>query len=128
MTNVPWTWPLSTVTRVIDGDSFTARVTRDLGFHGIATFDVKLRLNRINAPPIGTDAGKGAKAAFEALVLRPSSSLPFLLTIETVKAYKYGDEWMAEITLSGPPRNVSDELVKQGVAVYWDGTGPRPGG
>lgn len=128
MTDTVWTWPLAEVVRVIDGDSLVARLKRDLGFHGTATFEVKLRLNRINAPPLSTDAGKGAKAALEALVL-PKGALALLLTIETVKAYKYGDEWMAEITLPAlDKRNVSDELVNQGVAVYWDGTGPRPGG
>jgi endonuclease YncB( thermonuclease family) len=126
VSNVPWSWPDSTVTRVIDGDSLVARLTRDLGFHGTATFEVKLRLNRVNAPPVNTDAGRSARALLEQLVLT-SGTVPNLLLIETVKAYKYGDEWMAEIT-TGLSENVSDELVQQGVAVYWDGTGPRPGG
>ncbi len=126
MSNVPWSWPNSIITRVIDGDSFTARVTRDLGFHGTATFDVKLRLNRINASPVKTDLGKLAAQRFGELVqLVGSVSVPLLL--ETVKAYKYGDEWMAEVTLPDG-RNVSDELVSEALAVYWDGTGPRPGG
>ena len=51
MSSVPWSWPDSHVIRVIDGDSFVARLTRDLGFHGTTTFEVKLRLNRINAAP-----------------------------------------------------------------------------
>ena len=122
MTNVPWLWPNSTVTRIIDGDSFTARVTRDLGFHGTATFDVKLRLNRINAPPKNTVPGLAAAGRFNELV---PITQPVL--IETVKAYKYGDEWMAEVTLADG-RNVSDVLVAESFASYWDGTGPRPGG
>jgi endonuclease YncB( thermonuclease family) len=122
MTNVPWLWPDSIVTRVIDGDSFTARVTRDLGFHGTATFDIKLRLNRINAPPVKTTEGTLASNAAALLMLTTSPVL-----IETVKPYKYGDEWMAEVTLSSGV-NVSDEMVRTEHAVYWDGTGPRPGG
>jgi endonuclease YncB( thermonuclease family) len=127
VSNVPWLWPNSVVTRIIDGDSFTARVTRDLGFHGTATFDVKLRLNRINAPPVKTLPGQEAMQHFQDLVRDgPGVPSPPVL-IETVKAYKYGDEWMAEVTLPNG-LNVSDEMVREGRAVYWDGTGPRPGG
>lgn len=124
MTAAVWTWPGSTVTRIIDGDSLTATVTRDLGFHGTATFAVRLRLNRINTPPASTDAGKLAtRMATVLLVADP----PVQVLIETVGPYKYGDEWMAEITLPDG-RNVSDALVAGGWAVYWDGNGPRPGG
>jgi hypothetical protein len=45
--------------------------------------------------------------------------------ITTVGPYKYGDEWMAEVTLADG-RNLSDTLVGLGLAVLWDGTGPRP--
>ena len=121
MSSGPWSWPDSHVTRVIDGDSFVARLTRDLGFHGTTTFEVKLRLNRINAAPAKTDRGRLATNRFLLLV----GTLEGLL-IETVKPYKYGDEWMAEVTLHDG-RNVSDVLVAEGLAVYWDGTGPRPG-
>jgi endonuclease YncB( thermonuclease family) len=121
MSNVPWQWPNSIITRIVDGDSFTARVTRDIGFHGWTTFDVRLRLNRVNALPIKTLEGIAAKEFFASLV-NPNIAI---VMIETTKPYKYGDEWMAEVTLSDG-RNVSDELVKNAMAVYWDGTGPRP--
>jgi len=123
MSNTPWTWPDSHVTRVIDGDSLTAHVTRDLGFHGTATFDVRLRLNRINTPPLKTQEGHAA--ALFVMDLLMSTSVPVL--IETVGAYKYGDEWMAEITLPSG-ENLSDMLVSKGYAQYWNGVGPRPGG
>ena len=127
MTNVPWLWPNSTITRIKDGDSFVARVTRDIGFHGTLTFDVTLRLNRINTPPVKTEQGKMALEQFTALV-RNGPGIPSTpVLIETVKAYKFGDEWMAEVTLPDG-RNVSDALVASGLAVFWDGTGPRPGG
>lgn len=109
------------VTRVIDGDSIEAQLTKDIGFHGSVTFRQKLRLNRINAPDIKSVHGQDAKRYLEELV-KPNMSLVF---IETVKPYKYGDEWMAEITLADG-RNVSDDLVANAMAVYWDGTGPRP--
>jgi endonuclease YncB( thermonuclease family) len=127
MTNVPWLWPNSTITRIKDGDSFVARVTRDIGFHGTLTFDVTLRLNRINTPPLKTVPGKEALDQFTELV-RNGPGIPSVpVLIETVKAYKYGDEWMAEVTLPDG-RNVSDALVAAGVAQWWDGQGPRPGG
>ena len=114
-----WTWPNSYVTRVVDGDTFVARVSRDLGFHGTATFEQRMRLNRINAKPAKTSEGIKATAALETLAMAG----PVL--IATVGAYKYGDEWMAEITLPDG-RNVSDAMVANGFAVFWDGTGPRP--
>jgi len=123
MSNVPWTWPDSHVTRVIDGDSLTAHVTRDLGFHGTATFDVRLRLNRINTPPLKTQEGHAAALFVTDLLM----STPVPVFIETVSPYKYGDEWMAEITLPSG-ENLSDLMVSKGYAVYWNGQGPRPGG
>lgn len=126
MSNVPWSWPGARVTRIIDGDSFVARLSRDVGFHGTLEFEVKLRLNRINTPPIKTDQGKSAASFLSALVRVSEVASPPLL-IETVKPYKYGDEWMAEITLPDG-RNVSDVMVSSGGGVYWDGQGPRPGG
>lgn len=122
-----WIWPNATITRVIDGDSLTARLTRDIGFHGVVQFDQRVRLNRINTPPEKTEVGKAA-ARYLAGLLRVSNGVPSLpVTLESVKPYKYGDEWMAELTLPDG-RNVSDEMVASGSAVYWDGTGPRPGG
>jgi len=118
-----WSWPDSRVTRVIDGDSLVAMVTRDMGFHGTASFVQRLRLNRINTPPLKTTEGHAAALYVTDLLL--SAAVPVL--IETVGPYKYGDAWMAEITLPSG-ENVSDLLVSKGHAVYWDGTGPRPGG
>jgi endonuclease YncB( thermonuclease family) len=116
-----WEWPNSTIIRVIDGDTVIARLQRDIGFHGLLAFEQHLRLNRINTPPAKTPAGAAATAALDALVYGQS------VHITTVKPYKYGDEWVAEIVLEDG-RNVSDELVAAGVALRWDGTGQRPGG
>ena len=115
-----WTWPQSTIVRVIDGDSLVAQLTRDIGFHGSVTFLQRLRLNRINTPPLSSALGKQAAdyvASFAA----------GLFTITTVKPYKYGDEWMAEV-VNVDGVNLSDALVAAGLAVAWDGNGPRPGG
>ena len=116
-----WDWPGSIVARVIDGDSIVATLVRDIGFHGSTTFQQHLRLNRINTPPVSTPLGIAAR-----LFVR-DFTFGELLHVVTVKPYKYGDEWMAEVT-NDDDDNLSDELVKRGFGVYWDGAGPRPGG
>lgn len=119
-----WSWPNSIITDVIDGDTVDVIVTRDLGFGGKASFPIRLRLNRINAPSLSNAPGKFAREVLIALV----GGSPVL--IDTYRTYKYGGgkvpEWMAEITLVDG-RNASDAMVSSGNAVYWDGTGPRPG-
>lgn len=122
-----WEWPDTVISRVLDGDSFDATVTRDIGFEGRASFPIRLRLNRINTDPVRTDRGFRAKARVLAL------TAGVRVTITTVRGYKYGapagttGEWMAEVLLPDG-RNLSDLLVVEGLAVYWTGQGPRPDG
>jgi endonuclease YncB( thermonuclease family) len=125
-----WTWPDAEVVRVVDGDTLDMRVTKvsdiGFGFTQSATVVVRLRLNRINAPALSTVAGK-ASAAYVASLLPVGTRVP----LQTVKPYKYGGpgdspgEWMAEVT-SPAGGNVSDLMVSNLLAVYWDGSGPRP--
>lgn len=127
-----WRWPDSTIVRVVDGDSVIAQVSKhwasevDIGFHGSSavegtvTFQQRLRLNRINAAPKGTPNGDAARN-------RTIELTQGVLDITTIKAYKYGDSWMAEI-VTADGVNISDQLVTEGLAVYWDGNGARPGG
>jgi endonuclease YncB( thermonuclease family) len=120
-----WRWPGSYVARVIDGDTLDAKLTRDIGFGGTVTFPVRLRLARINAAKAKSPAGLSATAMTIAL----TGGAP--LEIITLKPYKYGGpadyagEYMAEVVLPDG-RNLSDALVAAGLAVYWDGRGPRP--
>lgn len=134
MTTDIWTWPESTIIRVIDGDTVVGSMTKDIdvdcGFHvmlvqSIATAQ-KLRLNRINASPAKTDVGKAATNYLGSLVMGIGNTV-ILETLKITGAYKFGDEWMVEITLADGT-NVSDLMVSNGHAVYWDGEGPRPGG
>jgi endonuclease YncB( thermonuclease family) len=121
-----WSWPQSLIVRVVDGDTLDAVVTRDLGFNGTVSWPVRLRLNRVNAPALKTAAGR--RAHLRAAELLPAGSRADLLT---VKPYKYSGpagmagEWMCEVTLPDG-RNLSDTLVAEGHAVFWDGNGPRP--
>ena len=120
-----WTWPDAEVVRVVDGDTLDMRVVRDLGFGGSATFVVRLRLNRVNAPALHTTDGLTAYGYLSQL-LPVGTRCP----MSTVGAYKFGGpatspgEWMCEITT--PAGNVSDLMVTAGHAVYWNGQGPRP--
>jgi endonuclease YncB( thermonuclease family) len=120
-----WTWPDAEIVRIVDGDTLDMKVVRDLGFGGSASFVVRLRLNRVNAPALHTVDGLAASGYLSSL-LPVATKCP----LETVSPYKYGGpgtspgEWMAEITL--PTGNVSDLMVASGHAVYWDGQGPRP--
>lgn len=124
-----WLWPGSVVTRVIDGDTVEANLplSVDLGFRRsmVVTTPVKLRLARINTPALKTPAGQRARDRVAILLL------PGPVEIETLKTYKYGGgdvpEWMAEVHLGPSFGNLSDLLVEEGLAVYWDGAGPRPG-
>lgn len=120
-----WSWPNSSISRVLDGDTVEASVTRPIGFGGAVTFPVRLRLNRINAARSNTAKGRLAKAR----VLHLTTGVR--LDIITLNGYKYGappgltGEWMAEVLLPGTV-NLSDLLVAEGLAVHWDGAGPRP--
>lgn len=120
-----WIWPNSVITRVVDGDTVNATLTRDIGFCGKVVFPVRLRLNRINTEPVRTARGKLARARVLALTAGAQ------LHVVTSKGYKYGapdgmsGEWMAEVLLPDG-RNLSDLLVAEALAVYWNGQGPRP--
>jgi endonuclease YncB( thermonuclease family) len=121
-----WPWPNTVISRVLDGDSVDADLVNDhVGFGVQLTFPMRLRLNRINAAPSSTVKGKQAKARVLALTAGAR------LNVTTGKGYKYGapdgkaGEWMAEVQLPDGS-NLSDVLVSEGLAVYWDGQGPRP--
>jgi len=115
------------VVKVVDGDTIDVLVTRDLGFGGVVTFPVRLRLNRINTPKLSTARGRASCARVAELLAGAGG----VVDLVTVKPYKYGGpedqrgEFMAEVTLPGG-RNLSDVLVAEKLATHWDGQGPRP--
>jgi endonuclease YncB( thermonuclease family) len=121
-----WAWPGTRVVHVVDGDTLDVLVSRDIGFGGVVTYPVRLRLARVNAPKGKSAAGKEASAFLAGLL--PAGGVVDLVT---VKPYKYSGpatgpgEYMTEITLPDGG-NVSDVMVATGHAVWWDGEGPRP--
>lgn len=126
-----WHWPDATIPSVVDGDTLDADVAKafDGGFGATTTtaFRVRLRLARINAPAKSSAAGQASAAWLSGLLAAQRS-----VDLVTLDAYKFGGpryspgEWMAELTLPDG-RNVSDLAVSLGFAVFWDGSGPRPG-
>lgn len=109
------------VTSVYDGDTFRADV--DLGW-GIWARNTSLRLNRIDAPELRA-AGGGQSKEFVAQIMPVGSE--FILHTIKDKKDKYG-RMLAEVIYNNQsaPVYVSDELVKAGLAKYWNGKGPRP--
>lgn len=124
-----WHWPQSRIHNVVDGDTVDSKLTKviDVGFtiDATITLPMRLRLARINAARSSSKAGKRAKE----LVITKTSNVEVHIT--TLKSYKFGGpenavaEYMAEVTLPDG-QNLSDLLVSEGLAVYWDGEGARP--
>lgn len=148
------TWPVmdgrrptgTKVTDVVDGDTIDALVVEDCAFGRQLVSRVRLRLARINAAKGPTGTGTAATAFLRVTLLEIPERNPRLVvqSLTTLKPYKYGGpnkdypafaqggpkdyggEYMVEVELADGT-NVSDAMVAAGCALYWDGTGPRPG-
>lgn len=144
-----YTWPIvkdgrptgTAVTDVIDADTVDALLVEPVAFGGQLTHRVRLRLERINAAKGPTGAGTLATRELRAILAGTGNPV---VALHTLKPYKYGGpagiyrgsapggpshyggEWMVEIELADG-RMVSDVLVAEGHALYWNGQGPRPG-
>jgi micrococcal nuclease len=95
------------LSRVVDGD--TIDVLLDLGLKVYAS--PRLRLARINAP----DEPPVEKAKAANFLVALLGTAPPELKVETLRLDPYG-RWVAEIWLADG-RNVSDEMLKAGMAV-----------
>lgn len=111
------------VVRVIDGDTFIARLR--LWPVPVLNIEVSVRLTGVNAP----DRGEGghAEATRELTKILGEGAV----TLQAVKVDKYGGRVEAIVAVRGaapesPALAVADELVAAGVAVPWNGHGPRP--
>lgn len=133
------------VTDVLDGDTVDAVLFEPVAFGDALLRRRRLRLARINAAKSATGAGATATKILRRDLLEIPERNPRLrvAAIHTLKPYKYGGpaglykgdvpggprdyggEYLAEIELADGSF-VSDLMVEEGCAVYWDGTGPRP--
>lgn len=109
---------LAQITRVIDGDTVEADV--DLGFD-IWRRKTHYRLNRIDAPEMRGPNKAAGRASTDWLKAQIEGQWLIVRTVATRKgdasAGKFG-RFLLEIFKDG--RNVNDELVSNGFAVYWD--------
>ncbi len=98
------------VREVHDGD--TIRV--------LIPVEVKIRLDGIQAPELSTPKGPISRDWLTAKIGGKWAALTL------GDDYKYGGERMGSIAINGT--DVATEMIAKGLAVKWDGTGPRPVG
>lgn len=110
-----WTVP-ATVTKIHDGDTFTADL--DLGWHVTLTGQ-PVRLARCDAPELATVDGRQALAYLSTLIRVGDP-----LTIVSTRLDKYG-RILGEVT-TAVGVNLTDAMIAAGHAKPWDGSGPKP--
>lgn len=116
--NFPTERPYVAIVRsVTDGD--TLRVDIDKGMSDW-TLNFPLRLNGCNAAEHSTEAGKAAKLNLTGLL--PSGTK---LVITTVKDYKYGGEYVADVYLPDGT-DIIQKLIDEQWAAEWNGNGKAP--
>lgn len=106
------------VVSIYDADSI--RVNIDLGF-GVILSNQPIRLAGIQAPELETEAGELARNYLQALL---PTYQPIVVRTQKDRREKYG-RYLAVIYRDDGV-NINDLLVSRGLAVYWDGKGPRP--
>ncbi len=107
---VPRTYPVTSIVRVVDGDTYIALV--DLGFDLALT--ARIRSARINAPELPTPAGLAAKGWLEQTITGVD---PHGFDVQVRGRDNYG-RWLAELVIRSSGINVNDLMVKQGQAEY----------
>lgn len=105
------------IVRVIDGDTIV--VDLDMG-RRLWVRDAKHRLAGCNAREAKMPGGAEATANLRTLL--PAGEL---VRLRSLKPYKYGDEYMADITLPDG-RALVPLLIADGWASPWTGRGPAP--
>lgn len=112
----PFVYP-ATIESVHDGDTLT--VSLDMGRH-IWQLGAKHRLYGCNARELAQPGGPEAHTNLSALL-----PVGLVVMLTSLKPYKYGDEYMAAITLPDGTDLVSLLIADQWLAP-WDGTGTKP--
>lgn len=106
----------ATVKKVVDGD--TIDVSADLGFD--IWYNVRLRINGVNAPEKNTEEGKAAK---QFVVDYLPVGTPVTINTFKDKAEKYG-RILANVRKQGEEQTLNELLLSSGHAVPYFG-GPR---
>jgi endonuclease YncB( thermonuclease family) len=117
-----WTWPDSRYVGGPDADTLDFELTIDIGF-GRRTVGVqRVRLSGVDCWKSTSDKGRQASEYVRGILAMPQNAL---VTVTTLKPYKYGGEYMARVTLPDG-RDLSQMLLDVGLALPYDGRGPRP--
>lgn len=115
----------ATILNIIDGD--TLKLNIDLGFH--VFIETTVRLARINTPEIVGFTAKGIDDPAKRFIMQ---NLPVgsVCVAEITRTEKYG-RWLADIffqtgetdqkKILEAPRNLNNELVRNGFAKPYDG-------
>lgn len=92
----------ATCERVIDGDTFLARI--DLGFY--VGVEIRIRVHGVNAPELKTLEGKEARGwALDQLLDQP-------LIIESYKDERSFERWVCDVYIDG--KSYADMLIDAG--------------
>jgi micrococcal nuclease len=108
--------------RVVDGD--TLHVRCDLGLR--LTYAMDVRLRGCNADEKTTPSGQAA-ITFAISWLANNADADGWLTVTTHRNPEdpYG-RWMADVTNLDGSKSLAVDLIAAGLAVVWDGKGPKP--
>lgn len=108
--------------RVVDGD--TLHVRCDLGLR--LTYAMDVRLRGCNADEKTTPSGQAA-TTFATSWLANNADQDGWLTVTTHKNPEdpHG-RWMADVTNLDGSKSLAVDLIAAGLAVVWDGHGPKP--
>jgi micrococcal nuclease len=113
-----WRYP-AVLMRVIDGDTLDARVTIYPGLE----IEERFRLGRIDAPELfgvrKTDPEYGRGVAARDFVLERILANGGEMLISTDRRGKWR-RWVAEVSLADSTRLLSDELVEEGLACWFE--------
>lgn len=107
------------VTRCVDGDTFDAVITQDVGFYNKTVATIRFRMLGINSPACeGKTKEAGLKAAARLRELCEGKAA----VIESHKTEKFG-RWLSGLTVDGVDINAL--MLAEGHAVPYDGRGKR---
>lgn len=96
--------------RVVDGDTFIARV--DLGFR--VKIDINVRLRGVNAPEHNRPGGQDAKAYLGALLLPDQD----MLTIQSYKDSQSFTRWICDAWVGD--KSIAQLIIENGHGVAFD--------
>lgn len=119
----------ATFIRNHDGDTISVVVDRgEFDYKGEPDHPFPIRLNGINANELSEPGGPEARDHL-ALIMADFAASPSL-GLYTIKPYKYGEEWVADVIYrdkaTGELINLCEQVISCGYAMAWDGTGTAP--